>query len=541
MASQHQADYDVIAVGAGFSGLGLIHHMREAGLSIQVFDKAPDIGGTWAWNHYPGAASDSECYYYCLTFSKEILQEWQWSVRYPGWEENLRYMHFVADKCDMWPHLQLNTEIVSADFQESSGLWLVKTGAGDEYTCKYFVSAMGMISEPVIPKFKGKENFKGACFHSARWPEGLDYAGKRVGIIGAGATAVQMLPVTAETAESVTVFQRTANFIMPAVQKPMTPEWEKEIKENYDDIIAKCRNHVFGMAFDSPVGRTIADTPPEEVQKILEEHWPRGSFRFVFETFDDLLGDPESNRVVGDFVINKMKERVKDPEIAEMLTPKGYPFFAKRPPLDHNYFEAYNRDNVKLVDINDREPIVEFTETGIRTTENEYEFDIIVLATGFQAYTGAQEALPIRGRNGLLLRDKWDAVSSSILGVFVAEFPNLFMITGPQAPFANLPTSIEQNITYIVDCVKKMESEGYDLCEPQQQAEDDWVQHVAEIHEQTLMAQGDKVHSWMMGANLENRTPRVLIYFGGANVYYDLMRSSVDSGFPEVQFEKLAS
>jgi cyclohexanone monooxygenase len=541
MASQHQADYDVIAVGAGFSGLGLIHHMREAGLSIQVFDKAPDIGGTWAWNRYPGAASDSECYYYCLTFSKEILQEWKWSVRYPGWEENLRYMHFVADKCDMWPHIQLNTEIVSADFQESSGLWLVKTGAGDEYTCKYFVSAMGMISEPVIPKFKGMENFKGACFHSARWPEGLDYAGKRVGIIGAGATTVQMLPVTAETAESVTVFQRTANFIMPAVQQPMTPEWEKEIKENYDDIIAKCRNHVFGMAFDSPVGRTIADTPPEEVQKILEEHWPRGSFRFVFETFDDLLGDPESNRVVGEFVINKMKERVKDPEIAEMLTPKGYPFFAKRPPLDHHYFEAYNRDNVKLVDINDREPIVEFTETGIRTTENEYEFDIIVLATGFQAYTGGQEALPIRGRNGLLLRDKWDTVSSSILGVFVAEFPNLFMITGPQAPFANLPTSIEQNIKYIVDCLKKMESEGYDLCEPQQKAEDDWVQQVAEIHEQTLMAQGDKVHSWMMGANLENRTPRVLIYFGGANVYYDLMRSSVDSGFPEVQFEKLAS
>ena len=541
MASQHDADYDVIAVGAGFSGLGLIHHMREAGLSIQVFDKASDIGGTWAWNRYPGAASDSECYYYCLTFSKEILQEWKWSVRYPGWEENLRYMHFVADKCDMWPHIQLNTEIVSADFQESSGLWLVKTGAGHEYTCKYFVSAMGMISEPVTPKFKGMEKFKGACFHSARWPEGLDYAGKRVGIIGSGSTTVQMLPVTAETAESVTVFQRTANFIMPAVQKPMTPEWEKEIKENYDDIIAKCRNHVFGMAFDSPVGRTIADTPPEEVQKILEEHWPRGSFRFVFETFDDLLGDPESNRIVGDFVINKMKERVKDPEIAEMLTPKGYPFFAKRPPLDHNYFEAYNRDNVKLVDINDREPIVEFTETGIRTTENEYELDIIVLATGFQAYTGGQEALPIRGRNGLLLRDKWDAVSSSILGVFVAEFPNLFMITGPQAPFANLPTSIEQNIMYIVDCLKKMESEGYDLCEPQQKAEDDWVQHVAEIHEQTLMAQGDKVHSWMMGANLEDRAPRVLIYFGGANVYYDLMRSSVDSGFPEVQFEKLAS
>jgi cyclohexanone monooxygenase len=541
MASRHQPDFDVIAVGAGFAGLGLIHYVRETGLSIRVFDKATDIGGTWTWNRYPGAASDSECYYYCLTFSPEILQEWQWSVRYPGWEENLRYMHFVADKCDMWPHIQLNTEIVNADFQEDTGLWRIRTADGDAFTCKYFISAMGMISEPVVPKFKGMETFKGECFHSARWPDGLDYAGKRVGVIGAGATTVQMLPVLAESAEQVTVFQRTANFVMPAVQKPMTPDWEKAIKENYDEIIAKCRNHVFGMAFDSPVNRNLADTPPEEVQQILEEHWPRGSFRFVFETFDDLLGNAESNRVAGEFVIRKMKERVDDPEIAEMLTPKGYPFFAKRPPLDHNYYEAYNRDNVKLVDIKDREPIVEFTETGIRTTENEYAFDIIVLATGFQAYTGAQEALPIRGRSGLLLRDKWETVSSSILGVFVAEFPNLFMITGPQAPFANLPTSIEQNIMYIVDCIKNMEANGYDLCEPRQQAEDDWVRHVADMHEQTLMAQGDKVHSWMMGANLENRNPRVLIYFGGANVYYDMMRSSVDSGFPEVAFEKLAS
>lgn len=541
MASQHKPDYDLIAVGAGFAGLALIHYAREADLSIRVFDKADDIGGTWTWNRYPGAASDSECYYYCLTFSRELLQEWKWSVRYPSWDENLSYMHFVADKCDMWRDIQLNTEIVSADFQEDTGLWLVKTAGGDQYTCKYFVSAMGMISEPVIPDIKGMDTFKGPCFHSARWPEGLDYAGKRVGIIGAGATTVQMLPVVAETAESVTVFQRTPNFIMPAVQKPMTPEWEKEIKAHYDEIIAKCRNHVFGMAFDSPVGRNLADTPPEEVQRIFEEHWPRGSFRFVFETFDDLLTNPESNRIAGEFVISKMKEKVRDPETAEMLTPKGYPFFAKRPPLDHGYYEAFNRDNVKLVDIKDREPIVEITETGIRTTKNHYEFDIIVLATGFQAYTGAQEALPIRGRKGLLLRDKWEDVSSSIMGVFVAEFPNFFMITGPQAPFANLPTSIEQNAIYIVDCIEKMEKEGYELCEPKPEAEKDWTAHTAEIHEQTLMAQGDKVHSWMMGANLENRKPRVLVYFGGANVYYDKLRESADAGFPEVEFKRKAA
>ncbi len=541
MASQNQPDYDVIGIGAGFAGLALIHYMREAGFSVRVFDKAADIGGTWTWNRYPGAASDSECYYYCLTFSKELLQEWQWSVRYPGWEENLRYMHFVADKCDMWPHIQLNKEIVRADYQEDTGHWQITTADGDQCTCKYLVSAMGMISQPVIPDIKGMDTFKGPCFHSARWPQdGLDYAGKRVGIIGAGATTVQMLPVMAETAESVTVFQRTPNFIMPAVQKPMTAEWEQEIKEHYDEIIAKCRNHVFGMAFDSPVGRNLADTPPDEVQRIFEEHWPQGSFRFVFETFDDLLTNPESNRVAGEFVISKMKEKVKDPEVAEMLTPKGYPFFAKRPPLDHGYYEAYNRDNVKLVDIKDREPLVEITETGIRTTENDYELDIIVLATGFQAYTGAQEALAIRGRNGLLLSDKWEDVSASIMGVFVADFPNMFMITGPQAPFANLPTSIEQNIMYIVDCIKKMGDEGFDVCEPQKEAEDEWVEHTADIHAQTLMAQGDRVHSWMMGANLEDRKPRVLIYFGGANVYYDKMRESADAGFPEVEFERIA-
>ena len=541
MSSKHQADYDVIAVGAGFAGLALIHYVREAGLSIQVFDKASDIGGTWTWNRYPGAASDSECFYYCLTFSKELLQDWSWSVRYPGWEENLRYMHFVADRCDMWPHIQLNTQIVAANFQKKTGLWQIRTAGGEQFTCRYFVSAMGMISEPVIPDFKGLDTFKGPCFHSARWPqEGLDYAGKRVAIIGSGATTVQMLPVMAQTAAQVTVFQRTANFIMPAVQKPMTPEWERDIKSRYDEIVQTCRNHVFGMAFNSPVGRTIADTPADEVQRILEEHWPRGSFSFVFETFDDLLSNAESNRIAGEFVIRKMLEKVKDPDVRDMLTPRGYPFFAKRPPLDHGFHEAFNRDNVKLVDIGKSEPLAEITETGIRTTKQHYEFDIIVLATGFQAYTGAQEALPIRGRNGLLLRDKWEDVSSSIMGVFVAEFPNLFMITGPQAPFANLPTSIEQNAMYVVDCIRKMEHEGYDLCVPKQDAEDAWVAETADIHRQTLMAQGDKVHSWMMGANLANRAPRVLIYYGGANVYYDKLRESVDAGFPEVEFQRMA-
>jgi cation diffusion facilitator CzcD-associated flavoprotein CzcO len=535
-------DFDVIAVGAGFAGLALIHHLREAGVSIRVFDRAADIGGTWTWNRYPGAATDSESYYYCLTFSPELLQEWSWSTRYPGWEETHRYMHFVADKCDMWPHIQLNTAVVAADYQADTGRWRITTGDGKTYTCKYFVSAMGMISEPVIPKIDGMDRFKGPLFHSSRWPqEGLDYAGKRIGIIGAGATSVQMVPVLAEQAASVTVFQRTPNFILPAMQKPMTAEWEKEIKGNYDAIVAKCRNHVFGMAFDSPVGRNAVDTPPEERQRIFEENWT-GSFRWVFETFDDLLSSADANRMASEFIINKMKERIADPEVAELLTPKvgEYPLFAKRPPLDHGYLEAFNRDNVKLVDIKDREPLVEITETGVRTTRNHYEFDIIVLATGFRAYTGALEAFPIRGRSGQTLREKWQTASKSIMGICMADFPNMFTVTGPQAPFANLPTSIEQNAIWIANCIRKMEAEGYDVFEPRAEAEEAWSAQTAEIHAQTLMAQGDRVNSWMMGANLQDKAPRVLIYFGGANAYYDRLDESANEGFPELAFKKLA-
>lgn len=539
--AQAAVDYDAIVIGAGFAGLALIHYLRELNLSVRVFDRASDVGGTWTWNRYPGAATDSESYYYCLTFSPELLQEWSWTKRYPGREETHNYLRFVADKCDMWPHIQLNTEITEANFLESEGCWQVKTDTGETYRCKYFISGMGMISEPMIPNIPGMDRFKGPLFHSLRWPEeGLDYAGKRVGIIGAGATTVQMLPVVAETAASVTVFQRTPNYVLPAMQKPMTPEWEREIKGNYGAIIAKCRNHVFGMAFDSPVGRNLVDTPPEERQRIFEENWT-GSFRWVFETFDDLLTSPEANRIAGEFITTKMKERVNDPELAAMLAPtfEDYPLFAKRPPLDHGYFEAYNRDNVQLVDIKKREPILTITETGIRTTQNEFEFDIIVLATGFKAYTGALEAFPIRGRSGQTLREKWQKQSASIMGVCVADFPNMFIVTGPQAPFANLPTSIEQNAIWISRCIDKMQRDGIDIFEPREEAEREWTAATADIHSQTLMAQGEKVNSWMMGANRDDKGARVLIYFGGANFYYDALEKSAAEGFPELECKKL--
>lgn len=530
-------DFDAIGIGAGFAGIALIHYLREAGLSIRVFDRASDVGGTWAWNRYPGAATDSESYYYCLTFSKEILQEWTWSKRYPGRAETQAYIRYVADKCEMMPHIQLNTEITEARWLADKGWWQVTIGTGESYTCKYFISGMGMISQPEIPALKGMDRFKGPLFHSSRWPEGLDYTGKRVGVIGAGATAVQMVPELAKTAAQVTVFQRTPNYILPAMQRPMTPEWDKEIKDNYDAIVAKCRNHVFGMAFDSPVGRNVLDATPEERQRIFEENWT-GSFRWVFETFDDLLASPEANKLAGDFITSKMRERVNDPELADLLCPTydDYPLFAKRPPLDHGYMEAFNRDNVRLVDIKKREPIVEVTETGVRTTQSDYEFDIIVLATGFKAYTGALEAFPIIGAAGQTLNEKWGAVSGSIMGVCVADFPNMFMVTGPQAPFANLPTSIEQNAMWISACIRKMEHEGHATFWPKSEAEAAWTKQTADIHAQTLMAQGDKVNSWMMGANRADKGARVLIYFGGANFYYDALDQSAAAGFPELEF-----
>jgi cation diffusion facilitator CzcD-associated flavoprotein CzcO len=534
-------DFDVIGVGAGFAGLALVHYMQSIGRSVRIFDRAPEVGGTWAWNDYPGAATDSESYYYCLAFSPELLQKWTWSKRYPGREETQRYLQFVADECGMWPHIQLNTEVTGAEYIVETGLWKVTTGSGESFTCKYFVSAMGMISEPAVPRIKGMDAFRGPLFHSSRWPRGLEYAGKRIGVIGAGATTVQMVPELARTAASVTVFQRNPNYILPAMQQEMTPEWSQAIKSDYAAVIAKCRNHVFGMAFDSPVGRTAVDTPPDERRRIFEENW-KGSFRWVFETFDDLLSNPEANRMAADFIGEKMRQRVKDPVLAAKLTPTfdDYPLFAKRPPLDHGYLEAFNEGHVHLVDIKTEEPIVEITETGVQTSRTHHEFDIIVLATGFKAYTGALEAFPIRGEGGQTLREKWQQQSSSLMGVCVAGFPNLFVVTGPQAPFANLPTSIEQNVIWISRCIEKMEREGFDVFRPKQEAEAAWTAATADIHRQTLMAEGYKVNSWMMGANREDKGPRVLIYFGGANFYYDALDRSADEGFPELDMTRSA-
>jgi len=535
--SQPKVDYDAIVVGAGFGGLGLIHYLREINCSVRVIDNADDVGGTWTWNRYPGARTDSESYYYCLTFSEEMLQEWKWTERYPTWEETLNYLRYVADKNDMRKDIQLNTTVTNAQFDEENGVWTITTDDGETLRCKYFISAMGLISEPYIPDFKGLGRFQGPCFHSARWPSDLDYKGKRVGIIGAGATSVQIVPVIAPDVESVTLFQRTPNHVIPARQKPMTAEWEKEIKSGYDEILRKCRTHVFGMPFDSPVNRLAVDTPEDERERIFEELWQEGGFRFCFESFDDLLNDLDANEAAAKFIRGKIADMVDDPRTAELLTPTTYPLFAKRPPLDHGYFEAFNRDNVHLVDIANTEAIEEITEKGVKTTNGEYEFDILVFATGFDALTGALDRLTIEGRDGLTLKEKWRAGPGTFMGVGVHGFPNFFMITGPQAPFANLPTTIEQDIQWITRCIDKMEKEAYVSAEPKAEAEKAWGERCKEVIDETVMKYGDAANSWFVGTNIPGKGPQMLIYFGGADNYFDLLDESAQSGFPQLDFK----
>jgi cyclohexanone monooxygenase len=396
---------------------------------------------------------------------------------------------------------------------------------------------MGLISELYIPPIKGMDTFKGPCFHSSRWPkEGLDYKGKRVGIIGAGATAVQLLPEIAPDVESVTIFQRTPNFILPAGQKKMTPEWEKEIKSNYPEIINKCRTHVFGMPFDSPVDRVAADSTAEEKNEIYQKLWDEGGFRFCFESYDDLLSDLDANESASEFLRIKIKELVDDPETAELLTPRTYPLFAKRPPLDHGYYQAFNRDNVHLVDIAKTEPIVEITETGVRTEKQLYEFDIIVLATGFDALTGALEHMEIRGAKGETLKEKWSSATTTYMGLCTTGFPNMFMITGPQAPFANLPTTIEESVKWITACISHMEGNQFKAVNVSEEAEKQWDVHATEVVDMTVMKYGADANTWFLGSNIPGKGPSALVYFGGANNYFDLLQESQNKNFPELEF-----
>ncbi len=511
-------DLDAVVIGAGFSGLYMLHRMRDVlGLKVRVYEAGDGVGGTWYWNRYPGARCDCESFYYCYSFSKELAEEWQWTSRYPEQPEILSYLEHVADRFDLRRDIQLSTRVAGATFDEAGDCWEVCTENGERITARFLISAVGCLSAANVPDFKGLDDFRGDWYHTGLWPhEGVDFSGKRVGQIGTGSTGIQAAPVIAAQAEHLTIFQRTPNFSIPARNRRFTPEKWAEIKADSRDIRRRILESAGGFPYVA-VDRSAKDVSDEERRAIYEQLWEDGGFKFLWGSFNDILIDLEANDTTAEFIRGKIRETVKDPEVADLLSPTDHPYGTKRPPIDTDYYETYNRDNVTLVDVR-KAPIVEFTPRGLRTESGEYELDIIVFATGFDAMTGSLLKIDIRGLGGQTLADKWADGPRTYLGLQVAGFPNLFTITGPGSPsvLVNMPVAIEQHVEWICDCIDHMRTRGLRRIEAKLDAEDEWVDHVNQVASMTLYM---KANSWYVGANIPGKKRVFMPYLGGQVEY----------------------
>ncbi len=534
------ADLDAVVIGAGFAGLYMNYSLRDQmGLRTQVFEAGDGVGGTWYWNRYPGARCDSESYMYCFSFDKQLMQDWEWSGKYPEQPEILRYLNHVADRFDLRRNMKFNTRVTSAHFDESLDRWVVGTDQGDRVTAKYLITGIGCLSSGQIPDIAGRDTFQGDSYHTGSWPhEGVDFTGKRVGIIGTGSSGVQSIPVIAKTAEHLYVFQRTPQFTIPARHGTVDKAVLDEIKTRYDEVYEKARWSPGGFPYDMSELSALS-VSDEERKRIFEEGWAQGGFRFVVGSFGDLVVDRRANDTASEFIRSKIREIVKDPEVAEKLVPVDHPFTSKRALIDTDYFDTYNRDNVTLVDIRNS-PIQEITPRGIRTEDGDFGLDIIIFATGFDAMTGTYNKMDIQGRGGEKLKDKWAAGPLTYLGVSSAGFPNLFMITGPGSPsvLSNMPVSIEQHVEWISGVIRHMEANDLALIEADARAETDWVAHVNEIAAQTMFMLAD---SWYLGANIPGK-PRVFMpYPGGVGVYREKCNEVAAAGYEGFTLRKSAA
>lgn len=528
MSKQNLQQYDAVIVGAGFSGLYMLHRLREAGYSVRVYEAAPDIGGTWYFNRYPGARCDIESIYYNYTFSEEILNEWTWSAKYAEQQEILSYIHFVADKLDLRKDIQLKTKVMSAHYSEENKNWEVELEDGSKAMATYFISAVGVLSASNIPSIEGIERFQGEVYHTGEWPhEDVDFKGKRVGVVGTGSSGIQAIPVIAQEAEHLTVFQRTAQYSHPAHNKPLVTETIHQTKENFNKVRQEMYASMHGVPEVARTRSTVQDTP-EERQQTYEKAWQEGGLFSLLYTYSDLPITPEANETVAEFVRAKIKETVHDPEVAERLMPDHY-YGMKRPILNTNYFETYNRDNVSLVDLRSA-PIQEVTTTGVRTSEAEYDLDVLVFATGFDAITGPLFKLNIQGKNGITLKDKWAEGVQTYLGIATTDFPNMFMITGPQSPsfLSNVIVSIEQHVDWIVDCLDYLQEHEADTIEANADSEKMWGQQCRALADLTLLSKTD---SWYMGANIEGKPREFLAFAGGVGPYREICDGVAAKGY----------
>ncbi len=519
--------FDAIVVGAGFAGMYMLHRLRGLGFSARVYEAGGGVGGTWYWNRYPGARCDVESMQYSFSFSEELDQEWNWSEKYAPQSEILSYANHVADRFDLRRHIMFDTRVTAATFDEVEKCWRVETDRGDKVSAKFCVMAVGCLSAPNRPSFKGLEDFRGAIYHTGEWPhEGVDFTGLRVGVIGTGSSAIQSIPIIAQQASALTVFQRTATYSVPARNEKLTPEYRQSIKADYPALRAKARARPTGFYFPFNM-KPALEASPEERKKQYEEAWARGGLPFL-GAYGDLLFEKAANDTIADFARRKIRSIVKDPKTAQLLCPDNI-LGCKRLCVDTGYFETYNLPHVRLVDVS-KTPIERFTENGIEVNGVEHPLDAIVCATGFAAMTGSFDKIRITGRKGLTLAEKWQAGPRAYLGVASVGFPNLLLITGPGSPsvLASMIQAIEQHVDWMADCMGHMRDIGAQTIEPILEDEDAWVEHVNDVSTVSLRS---TCSSWYVGANIPGR-PRVFMpYIGGFPVYVQKCNEVMSGGF----------
>ncbi len=531
------AEHDALIIGAGFAGMYQLICLRDRlGLDVQVLEAGAEVGGTWYWNRYPGARCDSESHVYNYTFSKELYDSWEWSERYPGQAEIMRYMNHVADRFDLRRSIRFGTRVTGAEYDAANNRWTVRTESGETLRARFLITAVGCLSTANVPAIPGLESFAGDWYHTGQWPhEGVDFTGKRVGLIGTGSTGIQATPVIAAQAAHLTVFQRTANYSVPANNAPLTPDFKRWVRDNYDEIRRISRTNANGQAF-TVEDRSVFDVSEEERQAIYEAAWAKGGLQFR-AAFRDLLADKAANDTASAFLKAKIRGIVQNPRTAALLADIDHPYAAKRPPIDTGYFEAFNRDNVALVDVR-TDPIERILPDGLRTGHAEFKLDVIVFATGFDAMTGPLLKLNITGRDGLALRDAWQAGPRTYLGLQVAGFPNLFTITGPGSPsvLTNMPVAIEQHAEWIADCIAHLRASGVAWIEPAPEAVDAWLARVNEAASATLLPQASS--SWYLGANVPGK-PRVFMPFaGGMARYREICDAVAANGYEGFELER---
>src|SRR6478735_293750 len=527
-------DLDVIIIGAGLSGMYQLHRLRELGLRVRVFEAGTDVGGTWYWNRYPGARFDSESYSYGYSFSRELLAEWDWSEHFAGQPETLRYLNHVADKFDLRRDIQFRSRVTAAHYDTDARSWTIALEDGSHFSPRFLITAIGPLSTPTLPRIEGRDSFQGQSFHTARWPkEPVDFAGKRVAVIGTGATGVQTIQTIASEVGHLTVFQRTPNWCAPLHNGKIDAETQVKIKAGYPEMFARCQE-TFACFIHTPDPRGAFEVSDDVREAFYEKLYGERGFGIWQGNFKDILIDRKANATISDFVARKIRQRVKDPKVAEKLIPKNHGFGTRRLPLETHYYEVYNRDNVELIDIK-QTPIERITPKGIETSEREFEFDIIIFATGFDAITGAFDRIDFRGADGIRLKDKWKSGPETYLGLMVYQFPNMMMLMGPHTALGNIPRSIEYSVDWVTGLMQFARDNNLTRLEATTAGVDSWTDHVKALGVGLL---SNEVDSWMTGinSNVEGKQTRIIArYSGSAPAYRARCDEVAAKGYDELR------